>query len=51
MVYLCSTAAEKHGLIDSNNLSSTALINNEFIISGLGELVKLSLEADKVVQL
>ncbi|MCO4797749.1 MAG: sulfurtransferase complex subunit TusD [Colwelliaceae bacterium] len=50
-LYLCSTAAEKYGLIDNDNPTNTDLIHCEFIISGLGELVKLSLEADKVVQL
>ena len=49
--YLCSTAAEKHGLIDTENPLSTELILDGFIIAGLGELVELTLKADRVVQL
>jgi tRNA 2-thiouridine synthesizing protein D len=49
--YLCSTAAEKHGLIKSDDPMSMDLILDEFIIAGLGELVELTLKADRVVQL
>lgn len=50
-LYLCSTAAEKHGLIDSENPMKNDLIHKEFIVSGLGELVELTLKADRVLQL
>ena len=49
--YLCSTAAEKHGLMNSEEPISTDLIADGFIVSGLGELVELTLNADRVVQL
>ncbi|MDO6446923.1 sulfurtransferase complex subunit TusD [Colwellia sp. 1_MG-2023] len=49
--YLCSTAAEKHGLIKADEPMSTSLLMDEFTIAGLGELVELSLKADRVVQL
>ncbi|WP_448568833.1 sulfurtransferase complex subunit TusD [Thalassotalea ganghwensis] len=48
-LHLCATAAEKFGLIDVND--DYANIHSEFILSGLGELVKLSTQADKVIQL
>ena len=50
-LYLCSTAAEKHGLIIENNPNSNELINEEFVIAGLGELVQLSSKANRTVQL
>jgi tRNA 2-thiouridine synthesizing protein D len=49
--YLCSTAAEKHGLINEESPMNTDLMSNAFIIAGLGELVELTLKADRVVQL
>ncbi|MDT0601990.1 sulfurtransferase complex subunit TusD [Thalassotalea castellviae] len=49
--YLCSTAAEKHGLIKAEEPMCTSLIISGFTIAGLGELVELSLKADRVVQL
>lgn len=49
--FLCSTAAEKYGLIDANEPMNTNLISDSFSISGLGELVMLTLKADRVVQL
>jgi tRNA 2-thiouridine synthesizing protein D len=49
--FLCSTAAEKHGLIKADEPMCTHLIMDEFTISGLGELVELTLKADRVVQL
>ena len=53
-LHLCSTAAEKHGLMsehihDKDN--ELSLINQYFTISGLGELVELTNDADKVVKL
>lgn len=48
-LYLCSTAAEKFGLVNTAN--NTELINESFTISGLGELVQLTEKADRVVQL
>ena len=55
-LYLCATAAEKQGLLDAlslelkdHNLSSN--IAPEFTVSGLAELVTLTLSADRVVQL
>lgn len=48
-LHLCSTAAEKHGLI--NDDEETALIDNAFTLSGLGELVVLTEQSDKVIQL
>lgn len=55
-LYLCSTAAEKHGLLDSVSLELkeqelTTNIAPEFTVSGLGELVTLTLSADRVIQL
>lgn len=49
--YLCSTAAEKYGLINGEEPLSTDLILDGFTIAGLGELVSLTLKADRVVQL
>lgn len=49
--YLCSTAAEKYGLINNEEPMSTDLILDEFTIAGLGELVELTLKANRVVQL
>ncbi len=50
-LYLCSTAAEKHGLINELKPQSTEFIHNAFTLAGLGELVELTAKADKVVQL
>jgi len=49
-LHLCATAAEKRGLIIEGG-SDHELINENFIISGLGELVELTNKADRVVQL
>lgn len=46
-LHLCYTAAEKRGMSDDNEISS---INENFMVSGLGELVELSSQADRVVQ-
>lgn len=50
-LYLCSTAAEKHGLINEKQPQDNQLIFSEFTVSGLGELVSLTMNADRVVQL
>lgn len=53
-LYLCSTAAEKHGLVVDNfqhEKDELALIDDSFILAGLGELVTLTNEAERVVQL
>lgn len=53
-LHLCSTAAEKHGLMlaqHTNNAEALSLIDNSFTLSGLGELVELTSNADRVVQL
>ncbi|WDE03045.1 sulfurtransferase complex subunit TusD [Thalassomonas viridans] len=47
-LHLCVTAAEKRGLRD--DISPTN-INPVFTVSGLGELVELTHQADRVVQL
>ncbi|GLX80409.1 hypothetical protein tinsulaeT_37490 [Thalassotalea insulae] len=47
-LYLCSTAAEKHGLLSESNLE---LSHQAFTMAGLGELVELHSKADRVVQL
>jgi len=44
-LHLCSTAAEKHGLMNDE------MINDCFTISGLGELVELASNADRMLQL
>ena len=44
-LYLCSTAAEKHGLINEE------MIHECFTITGLGELVELASNADRMLQL
>jgi len=50
-LYLCATAAEKRGLGDELGDNKQSNINNEFILSGLGELVELSSKAERMVQL
>ncbi len=50
-LYLCSTAAEKHGLIHDNANINLELISDAFTIAGLGELVTLHSKADRLVQL
>lgn len=47
-IHLCITAGEKRGLTD---LEESALISSNFTISGLGELVSLTSQADRVIQL
>ena len=47
-LHLCITAAEKHGISDENE--SGSLIHDAFTISGLGELVELSTNAERLVQ-
>lgn len=47
-LYLCITAAEKHGLVcEGDNLT----VDDAFNISGLGELVELNSKAQRVIQL
>ncbi len=51
-LYLCISAAQKRGLSDElEQGEATSNIDETFTISGLGELVSLTDEADKVVQL
>ncbi len=52
-LYLCSTAAEKHGLLieSQDQQDEYSLINRQFTLAGLGELVTLTSQADRVVQL
>lgn len=47
-LHLCVTAGEKRGLTDDE---SRLNILDEFTISGLGELVELTTQADRVIQL
>jgi len=47
-LHLCITAAEKRGLRDD---LSPGNIHEVFTVSGLGELVELTHQADRVVQL
>ncbi len=47
-LYLCITAAEKHGLSDEQANNN---IDEIFTVAGLGELVEISSLADRVVQL
>lgn len=48
-LHVCTTAAEKHGLNDE--LTEGSNIAKSFTISGLGELVELTVSAEKVIQL
>lgn len=50
-LHLCITAAERRGLTDSLDNDQVPNIALNFTISGLGELVVLTSQADKVVQL
>ncbi|TRX56886.1 sulfurtransferase complex subunit TusD [Thalassomonas sp. M1454] len=50
-LHLCITAGERRGLTDSNDDQYNHNIAPNFTISGLGELVVLTSQADKVVQL
>ncbi|WP_394174425.1 sulfurtransferase complex subunit TusD [Thalassotalea litorea] len=50
-MYLCITAAERRGLSDSNAPGFSHNIAEHFTISGLGELVVLTNNAEKVIQL
>jgi len=47
-LHLCITAAEKRGLTDE---PSTCNIAPEFTVSGLGQLVELTSQADRVLHL
>lgn len=48
-LHLCATAAEKRGLIHPDD--DYQLLHKEFTLSGLGELVLLTTQADRLVQL
>jgi len=50
-LHLCSTAAEKHGLIEETELEDFEHISPAFQISGLGQLVELTTSAERVIQL
>jgi tRNA 2-thiouridine synthesizing protein D len=53
-LYICISAAEKRGLSDeaTNNEDDIASnIDRHFTVSGLGELVELTSNADRVLQL
>jgi len=50
-LYLCITAAEKRGLSDELNNHESSNIDSAFTVSGLGELVELTSNAERVVQL
>lgn len=50
-LYLCITAAEKRGLSDGLDKDVSSSIDSTFTVSGLGELVELTSNADRVVQL
>jgi tRNA 2-thiouridine synthesizing protein D len=47
-LHLCVTAAEKQGLILEGEHSN---VDNDFTLSGLGELVELSTQATRIIQL
>ena len=49
-LYLCSTAAEKHGLINENEPLTLNHINDNFPLAGLVELVALSPQENVMVQ-
>jgi len=46
-LHLCNTAGEKRGLSDEESYSD---INSAFTVSGLGELVEITNQAQRVVQ-
>jgi len=50
-LHLCATAAEKHGLNDDIDDQKISNINDAFTLSGLGELVELNVNADRLIQL
>ncbi len=51
-LHLCITAAEKRGLSDEINIAEhPSNISDCFTISGLGELVELTTQADRFIQL
>lgn len=47
-LHLCITAAEKRGMSDEHD--SGQVIDDDFTISGLGELVSLVSDSDRLVQ-
>ncbi|TWX52191.1 sulfurtransferase complex subunit TusD [Colwellia hornerae] len=50
-LHLCATAAEKRGLSDDVSDSQVDTIHQAFTLSGLGELVELNVNADRLIQL
>ena len=50
-LYLCITAAEKRGLSDELSRDDSSNIDTAFTVSGLGDLVELTSNAERVVQL
>ena len=47
-LHVCATAAEKRGI--SLHESTDEVVNESFIVSGLGELVELASKASRLVQ-
>lgn len=53
-LYLCVSAAEKRGILDEVSAKQVDVESNlasPFIVAGLGELVTLTSQADKTIQL
>jgi tRNA 2-thiouridine synthesizing protein D len=50
-LHLCATAAEKRGLSDDISDNQATNIHQAFTLSGLGELVELNVNADRLIQL
>lgn len=50
-LHLCATAAEKRGLSDDVSDGQANTIHQAFTLSGLGELVELNVNADRLIQL
>jgi len=50
-LHLCATAAEKYGLRDDLDEELKSNIDEAFTLSGLGELVELNVNADRLIQL
>jgi len=50
-LHVCITACEKRGLSDElENKSTSSNISDNFIVSGLGELVELTSQSQRIVQ-
>ena len=50
-LHLCSTAAEKHGLLEETDKNDFEHILSEFQMSGLGQLVEVTVQAERVIKL